>query len=260
MKGVIQETEWGAIVAAQLAELRGLLQRHPHLVRRQIAGRSYWVGPISATEVVLTYSGEGRDLARRAIRELLEHFEVRFLVAIGLAGALSEDLRAGELVVANRVVLESSGSARRGQENVERWCRRLGGTSCAFLTVDRVVTRPSEKRVLLAKVGRGPAAVDMESYDFVSAAEAAGIPAVVVRVISDRADEELPSWLNQCRRQNGSISRFRVALRLLFAPQDLRSLARMRRRLRLATQELAVASEVLLALPEACRQGSVDLT
>lgn len=250
MKEVIQEAERGAIVAAQLAELQGLLQRHPHLERRQIAGRSYWVGPISATQVVLTYSGEGRDLARSAIRELLEHFDVRFLLAIGLAGALSGELRAGELVVANRVVLENGGSATAGQENVASWCRRLGGTSCAFLTVDRIVTRPSEKRTLLARVGRGPAVVDMESYDFVSAAEAARIPVVVVRVISDRADEELPSWLNDCRLKDGSISRFRVALRLLLAPWDLRSLLRMRRRLRIAAQKLAVASEVLLELPE----------
>ena len=54
VKEVIQkEAERGAIVAAQLAELQGLLQRHPHLERRQIAGRSYWVGPIAATQVVL---------------------------------------------------------------------------------------------------------------------------------------------------------------------------------------------------------------
>ena len=67
------------------------------------------------------------------------------------------------------------------------------------ITVDRVIgiTSPSiatTKADRLALAKSGATAVDMESYPIVSAAVRAGVPAVVLRVVSDSLDTEMPDF------------------------------------------------------------------
>jgi hypothetical protein len=67
------------------------------------------------------------------------------------------------------------------------------------ITVDRVIgiTSPriaTSKADRLALAKTGAAAVDMESYPIISAAARAGVPAVVLRVVSDSLDTEMPDF------------------------------------------------------------------
>jgi adenosylhomocysteine nucleosidase len=71
----------------------------------------------------------------------------------------------------------------------------------------------------------------MESAAWGREAAARGIPYVVVRAISDAADEELPAFLAQALGTDGSIRRGEVVRRALLEPSSWGTLLRMRRRM-----------------------------
>ena len=115
------------------------------------------------------------------------------------------------------------------------------------MTVDRVVARTSEKRALWERIGSvSQAVVDMESRCWATAAQRHGIPFVALRAVSDRSDEALPEWLNDCRRSDGSFDRARIARRLALRPTAVPRLLRMQRRVEGAAVRLAETLEHLL--------------
>jgi nucleoside phosphorylase len=121
------------------------------------------------------------------------------VLVIGLCGGLSESLREQQIVAyteclstgANKAPpLECSPSLTDG---IVRRLQEQG------ITVDRVIgiTSPriaTTKADRLALAKSGAAAVDMESYPIVSAAARAGVPVVVLRVVSDSLDTEMPDF------------------------------------------------------------------
>ena len=79
-----------------------------------------------------------------------------------------------------------------------------------------------------AKAG-SPAAVDMESAAWARACAEAGVPYLILRAISDTADEDLPGYLAGCMDAQGSIRRAGVASGALRHPGSIPALLRMRR-------------------------------
>ena len=97
------------------------------------------------------------------------------------------------------------------------------------MTVARPVTDAAEKNRLAASL-EGPSAVDMESASWARVAASRGIPYLVVRSISDRADEGLPDYLVACMGEDGAIRRGAVVARALARPSRIPGLVRLRRR------------------------------
>ena len=233
-----------AIIAAQVAELRPLLAR---LRRPDFDGQGCWLGELGGFEVVLTATGEGRRLSSRGARKVLQQFDVSLLVGMGVAGALSPALDPGQVLVGAELSLETGESLRSERDQVERACFASHAQPAHLLTVDRIVGEPAEREVLWRRLGcPDSAAVDMESYDLVACAQERGVPALIVRAISDSAAETLPSWLNACRRLDGAISRRRVVMRVFREPSQLPGLLRMRARVQECAQHLASAVENLI--------------
>ena len=79
------------------------------------------------------------------------------------------------------------------------------------ITSPRVAINKDDK---LRLAGTGAHVVDMESYGIISAARKLGVPAIVVRVVSDSLDRKLPDF-NRALNPDGSINNsmaFRVML------------------------------------------------
>jgi nucleoside phosphorylase len=121
------------------------------------------------------------------------------VLVIGLCGGLTQSLREQQIVAYTECLSTSPNKAPPLQcspsltDGIVRRLQQQG------ITVDRVsgITSP---RIAITKTDRlalaksGAAAVDMESYPIVSAAARAGVPAVVLRVISDSLDTEMPDF------------------------------------------------------------------
>jgi adenosylhomocysteine nucleosidase len=90
-------------------------------------------------------------------------------------------------------------------------------------------------------------AADMESAAWAREAAARGIPYLVVRAISDAADEDLPAFFTETVGTDGSIRRGEVARRALLEPSSWGTLLRMRRRLHDCSESLGAFLARMLA-------------
>jgi hypothetical protein len=120
--------------------------------------------------------------------------------------------------------------------------------SCPAVIVSarRIADSADEKRRLARQAGAGLALVDLESAVYVAAARARAIPWLVLRAVSDRADENLPALLNRSLDAGGAVNRGRVLRGLLGDPGALPQLLALRKRVGQCAEVLARAAEAAL--------------
>ena len=124
--------------------------------------------------------------------------------------------------------------------------RATGGRAAVIMSARRIADSVEEKRRLAQQAGGGLAVVDLESASYVAAAEAAGIPWMVLRAVSDTAGEALPPLLNRSLDAGGAVSRGRVLRGLLGDPGALPLLLTLRKRVAECARVLARAAEATL--------------
>ena len=166
--------------------------------------------------------------------------------SIGVSGALSPELATADLIVASRVVDESGGAREADVESVAAATRATGGRAAVIVSARRIADSVDEKRRLARQAGEGLAVVDLESASYVAAAEAAGIPWIVLRAVSDTSGEALPPLLNRSLDAGGAVSRGRVLRGLLGDPGALPVLLTLRKRVAECALVLARAAEAAL--------------
>ena len=154
----------------------------------------------------VTVTGIGKDKALAAVSSLLEsNPKPSLILSIGFAGALSDQLSVGDLVLARRLI-STDGSPTLQIEprlfqqaedailvNAIPFVRRDS------LTADRLVRTP-DKRERLAKEFHAQA-VSLEDYWVCSAASRAGVPFVSVRAITDTTGQFLPPYVEEIMLQ-----------------------------------------------------------
>ena len=93
-----------AILSALHDEQDGLLalMRAPQRVQR--AGRDFWQGELQGQPVVLALSRIGKVAAATTATALIESFGVQRIVFTGVAGGVGQDVRVGDIVVAEGFV------------------------------------------------------------------------------------------------------------------------------------------------------------
>jgi len=246
-----------AVVAALPEELAPLRSRLTDTERRRVGALVLECGRLGGRRVVLAVTGDGERNARAGVASLLAASRAEQLIVIGVAGALSEGLAAASLVVASRVT-DADGRAVVGDDRqIAAVARATGGRAAVVLSAAAIVDSAEQKRRLAGQIGAGdiPAVVDLESAAYVAGAVAAGIPWLVLRAVSDTADESLPELLNRSRDEGGAVRRGRVVLGLLREPQALRVLLALRGRVGRCAEVLARAVASALPALSAVRSG-----
>lgn len=142
------------------------------------------------------------------------------LLSFGFAGALDPALRAGDLLLADRVVgagaaFHADRAARdRLAAALALGSRVLAG---AILGVEQVIDRPGEKARLFAATRA--MAVDMESLPLFAAA--AGKPALALRAIADPASRTIPRAALRAIDRDGNPDIGKLLVGLLRRPADI---------------------------------------
>lgn len=246
-----------AAMPEELAALRGRLGELTRIPTRGPGAPDAVGGRIGAHKVVLAVTGDGERNAREGAARVLEAVRAERLIAMGVAGGLSSDLRACELVLAERVVVEGKGTGdvvreeQATQATIDHALRAISARRGVVVTATRIADTVPEKRRLLHLAAAGPlsAVVDLESASYVAAAVRADVPWLVLRAVSDTADEPLPALLNRSRDAGGAVRRSGVVRGLFGDPGALPALLSLRRRLRHCADELARAAVALLSVP-----------
>ena len=135
-----------AIVAALEREVRPLVAGW-RVVRRSWDGREFKF--FESDDAVAVCGGIGPEAARRACEAVCAWYELRLVISAGFAGALSGELRVGDVVVPGKVIDAGDGSSV------------VAGTGMHALVSVAEVATVERKRILGSKYGA--VAVDMEA-------------------------------------------------------------------------------------------------
>jgi len=103
-----------------------------------------------------------------------------------------------------------------------------------FLTTDKVIGTAEEKRQLAPFAD----AVDMESFATLSVAKQKNLPAVAIRVISDRFDEDMPADISTTVDEHGRVKIGGVVKHVASHPLQLPALIRLGRQSHTAAEAL----------------------
>jgi nicotinate-nucleotide adenylyltransferase len=182
-------------------------------------------------------TGPGPDAVRRAFaaRDLWPVRHPRFVVLLGLAGALDTRLAPGTDHAAAEVVGgDASAPLRSGL---------VAGATARIVQTTTVVTTPTDK-LRLASATRAQL-VDMESHAFASCAETAGLSWAIVRGVSDGADETLPAELAGFVDARGETSILRVLGAIVRRPSLVPALMRIGRASRVALRNASFTVDAL---------------
>lgn len=155
------------------------------------------------------------------------------ILSCGIAGALAPALQPGDVVIDGDAVV----AERLGQ--VLPHAQRGG-----IVGNDAIVATAREKRFLHEQTGAK--AVDMESHVAARVAVRKGLPFASLRVISDRAEDDLPPAALVGMRPDGGMALGAVLASLARAPRQLPALIRTGRQADQAFRSLETAFEAII--------------
>ena len=171
--------------------------------------------------------------------------EAKCLVSFGVAGGLAPHLKPGDVILSAEVI----GDDRRWRPSA-RFHRSVAGLAHQIGAIDGPVlgsrdilaTEEDKERAWLDS---GALAVDLESAIVARAAEAAGIPFLVLRTIADPARRELPPAALIPLAQDGTPSFIRVVAEVMRRPSQITALFGLARETRQALTALAGPARAL---------------
>ena len=198
------------IIAAMPEELIHLTQNLDKPKEVQVLGNTYYTGTVGNTEVVLVQSGIGKVMSAMSVAVLADHFQVEAIINTGSAGALAEGIAVGDVVIADKLVYHDVDVTAFGyaygqmaqqplyfesdktfvakiQESLsqldQNWHLGLIATGDSFIAGDdKIASIKSHFPDVLA--------VEMEGAAIAQAAQALGLPFLVIRAMSDNANHE----------------------------------------------------------------------
>jgi len=224
----------------------------PHQRFRGARCRARFCGPPWLTVLALEM-GVGAAHARQAAEWVLGSpvlgnlpYRPRIVLSAGFSGALSEDYRVGDILLASEVVdTEGSSWPTTWPESLPAGAWRPLLHRGRLLTATAVVSSPEEKRALGEK--HQAVAVDMESAYLARLCKERGVPFGCIRSISDDWQTPLSPRLARLLA-GGRVAPVRVVMALAASPRLAGEMWRLARATRVAADQLGKALGELLTL------------
>jgi adenosylhomocysteine nucleosidase len=208
-------------------------------------GLQLWRNDLDDVELTVMITGVGLGAAALAMDLMMrkadqdQYFDI--CISSGLAGALHESLKPGDIIAPRGLVAEQKrAEARSDRLEVDAELRERAlsqgakGSDCLYST-DQVLVKASQKRECASRAQ----SVDMESFEIVKEACAWGARSVVIRAISDSASEDLPINFNLTMSEQNQVSIPKVLGQLAKNPFALPALIRFGKQSERAARSLA---------------------
>lgn len=218
-------------VEAEFAPWRRL--RSPRAVAA--GGLEIFQARIGRAAVDFVVTGMGGANARRGAEAAMSAPHT-VCIAAGFAGSLRESHRIGDVLAARAVQELGNSETIECSRNLQLAARKNRAVDAKlFLSVDRLIGTAEEKRRLSPLAD----AVDMESFATLSAARQKRLPAVALRVVSDRYDEDLPAEIGTTVDERGRVKLGGVLRYAASHPLRLPALIRLGKQSHFAAEALA---------------------
>lgn len=174
------------------------------------------------------------------------------IISSGLSGALKRPYRVGQIVVPRRVGTLHDATGLTTDAGLADLAERQGATIVdTLLTADRIIDSHQEK----ARLSQFADAVDMESFHVLHEFSLEAPPVVVIRAISDAADEDLPLDFSKVLSNTGQVKVASLIKELVLQPTKIPHLTRFAKQSREAAKNLVNFLDVFLRAltPESIR-------
>ncbi len=184
--------------------------------------------------------------AREGVQSLISN-GVSGLVSFGLAGGLDPALAPGALVLAASVITPQGDRLETdiAWRQTFRQSAPDGVIESAIAGSERAVKTAAGKQAMHASTGA--VAVDMESHIVAAAAEDAGLPFLVIRVVADPAARAIPDLAMKSLDAEGNTLILPVLMTVLRRPKELAGLLQLAMDSRKAFAALRRAARVDLS-------------
>lgn len=238
-----------AVITAMPGEYRAVAESLGTAAAAQVGTLRAGRFSLAGHEFLLVESGMGFHNAARAAEMLIRDARPDLLISAGFCGGIDPDLQAGDVVVAEEIIIVSGGGfeavpvslSPAGRDFVA--CQAAEGNRVAggtFVTTS-TVTSKSRLAAMLPDSCPKPVA-EMESGAVAIAAAENGIPLLAIRAVSDCAAEELEFSLEEfCDPDLRRIRVGKVLLTVLRRPRIILQLVRLSRSSRRAAEGLTAA-------------------
>ena len=198
------------IIGAMDVEVALLKEKMENITAKDRAGSSYFEGTLEGAPAVVVQCGVGKVNAALCAQILISEFGVTHLVNTGIAGSLCADLDIGDLVVSQDAIYHDF--------DISYWGRAIGEVpgmgvvafpadeamiACAFdaaesvnpghtrigrvASGDQFVCNKEKKEKIIADTSAQ--CTEMEGTAIAHAAYRNAVPFVILRAISDKADD-----------------------------------------------------------------------
>ncbi len=220
-------------------ESGGLIDRMDGAVTTRCPSFVEHVGLIGQQRVVVAETGVGCDAATRATEDLIELYQPRWIVSTGFAGALTDDLRRGQVLMADAVLDCHRPPLNVGFRIDQQVVDSTPGLHIGrLLTVGELIRTPEAKRELGSRFNA--VACDMESMAVAQVCQEADVRFLSIRVISDGVDDRLPEEVEHLLNQTSMAGKFGAATRAVFKrPKSLKDMWNLRETALRASDRLA---------------------
>jgi adenosylhomocysteine nucleosidase len=197
-------------------------------------------GKIDNQQIEIVHTGVGRKACQRKMAEFLSGPRPDLLISAGFAGGVTEDLRAGDLILAENF------SDRQLLSTAQRALAAQKVRTITLFTAESIIDSIAERNRIVKE--HGAAAIDMETEFIASACAAHGVRMLSLRVVSDTVQEPFPAppaILFDIAKQNTNF--LRLGAYLLAHPIAIPRLLRFSRQIARARKSLTDALTRLLA-------------
>ena len=209
-----------------------------------VGGFKVHTATIGDASVDVVVTGMGPANARRVVEAVISDSHAA-CISSGFAGSLKREHSVGEVLIAAAVERVEDGGIIRCDVAMVREAESAGGAKKVekFLCAEKIADS-AEGKSRLALLGD---AIEMESYAILSVAAKHSIPAVAIRAISDRFDEDMPVDFSGSIDDTGKILKGKLALEIAGDPLKIPALIRLGRQTKLASERLIEFLESYIA-------------
>ena len=197
------------IIGAMELEVETLKSKLENLQITERAGMRFYEGTLNGTAVVIVQSGIGKVNAAMCMQILADLFAVSHVINTGIAGSLDADLDIGDVAISTDLMhhdfhvgpfgydwgqvpdmdVHAFPADPRMADLAEELCKAQG-VNCRrgrIVSGDQFIAEKAEKEAIIEHVGG--LCTEMEGAAIAHVAYRNGIPVLVLRAISDKADD-----------------------------------------------------------------------
>lgn len=209
--GDINESKKIAIIAAMDQELVAIKEKFVDIKEKELKDLKYYEGRRNNKEYILIKSGIGKVNAARVTQMLIDTFDIEYIINVGTAGSLNDNLEIGNIVIGKELVQHDFDTTAFGDEK-----GYITGTGKIFKSNNSLVEKyknyalkdKQEYNILVGTIASGDIfctekwmkekirnkfnadCVEMEGAAIAQICTLNKVPFIVIRSISDKPNGE----------------------------------------------------------------------